>query len=195
MTHKREKVPKSCKKYLITSDGFYTDSANTFREKLQKQFEIHMPQFALYRDKDNKNYAGLALEFISGCKQLSSVQSFLHQHVELALKLQATGVHLASTQLDEIENAMSLGLEGINSTHTHEDVLKAKTLGADYVDYSPIFTSPNIGGPKGVEDLKALLQKCEIKVFALGGIVESRHVEMVEEAGAYGFASIRYFYS
>jgi len=195
MTHKREKVPKSCKKYLITSDGFYTDSANTFREKLQKQFEIHMPQFALYRDKDNKNYAGLALEFISVCKQFSSVQSFLHQHVELALKLQATGVHLTSTQFEEIENAKRLGLEVIISTHTHEEVLKAQTLGADYVAYSPIFASPNKGGPKGVEDLKALLQKCEIKVFALGGIVESRHVEMVEEAGAYGFASIRYFYS
>ena len=67
-------------------------------------------------------------------------------------------------------------------------------MGADYVTYSPIFTSPNKGEPKGIEDLKELIKTSKIKILALGGIVEARHVEMIKDTKAYGFASIRYFY-
>lgn len=153
-----------------------------------------MPSFALYRDKTNPNYEILAAEFVAVCSHFEGMKCFLHRHVEMAKKLGANGVHLTSTQFGEIESAKALGLEVIISTHTHEEVLQAQILGADYVTYSPIFASPNKGEPKGVEDLRELLQKCKIKVFALGGIVEAWHVQTVEEAGAYGFASIRYFY-
>ncbi len=182
------------KKYLITSREFYTDTPNIFREKLQKQFEIHMPDFALYRDKENKNYSKQAKEFIDICTSLGSIKSFIHRDVELAFKLHSTGVHLTSTQFEKIGLAKSKNLEVVISTHTHEEVLKAEALGADYVTYSPIFTSPNKGEPKGIDDLKELLKKCKIKVFALGGIIDSGHVQSVRECGTYGFASIRYFY-
>jgi len=103
-------------------------------------------------------------------------------------------VHLTSTQFDKIEYAKSLGLEVIVSTHTHDEVLQAQDLGADAVTYSPIFSSPGKGEPKGVEDLKELLNKCSVKVFALGGIVDEKQVSEIEKTQAYGFASIRYFY-
>jgi len=32
-------------------------------------------------------------------------------------------------------------------------------------------------------------------VFALGGVVDAKHIEMLEEVKPYGFASIRYFYT
>jgi thiamine-phosphate pyrophosphorylase len=182
------------KKYLITSEKFYTDTPSVFCSKLHKQLQIHMPEYALFRDKTNPNYAILAEDFVKVCSAFVGTKSFIHQHVELAKKLGADGVHLTSTQADSIAHAKELGLEVIISTHTHEEVLKAEKLGADAVTYSPIFASPDKGEPKGIENLKELLQKCKIKVFALGGIVEARHVEMVQEAKAYGFASIRYFY-
>jgi thiamine-phosphate pyrophosphorylase len=181
-------------KYLITSKEFYTDTPDIFREKLQQQFEIHMPSFALYRDKQNQNYAKQAEEFIEVCREFEGLKSFIHRDVELASKLHSTGVHLTSTQFEEIPHAKSKSLEVIISTHTHEEVLKAQKLGADYVTYSPIFLSPNKGEPKGIDDLEELLKKCHIKVFALGGIVNSAQVKSVEECGAFGFASIRYFY-
>jgi thiamine-phosphate pyrophosphorylase len=181
------------KKYLITSREFYTDTPAVFRNILHKQFKIHMPDYALYRDKANPNYATVASHFVEVCNQFEGVKSFIHQHVELAKELNATGVHLTSTQFSEIEHAKSLGLEVIISTHSLEEVLKAQTLGANAVTYSPIFSSPNKGEPKGIDDLKEILRKCEIKVFALGGIVEPWHVEMVEKTTAYGFASIRKF--
>ncbi|MDY0117717.1 MAG: thiamine phosphate synthase, partial [Sulfurimonadaceae bacterium] len=66
--------------------------------------------------------------------------------------------------------------------------------GADAITYSPIFETPNKGEPKGIEALQHVIKKYPIKIFALGGIVESSHVIDVEKSGAYGFASIRYFY-
>jgi len=83
----------------------------------------------------------------------------------------------------------------IISTHTHEEALKAQTLGADAITYSPIFPSPNKGEPKGLEDLKEIVDKIEIPIFALGGITTEEQVNTVLATGAYGFASIRYFIS
>ena len=182
-------------KYLITSREFYTDTPAIFRNILHEQFKEYMPEYALYRDKSNPNYDIQAAHFVEVCKQFDGIKSFIHRDADLAKKLGAFGVHFTSKQFDEIPHAKELGLEVVISTHTHEEVLKAEQLGADGVTYSPIFSSPGKGEPKGVDDLKELVEKSNIKVFALGGIVEPRHVDMIKEAKPYGFASIRYFYS
>jgi len=182
------------KKYLITSREFYTDTPAIFRNILHEQFVLHLPDYALYRDKSNPNYDIQAAHFIEVCIQFEDIKSFIHRDAELAKQLEATGVHFTSKQFDEIPKAKEMGLEVIISTHTHEEVLKAQSLGADGVTYSPIFTSPGKGEPKGVDDLKELLKKCNIKVFALGGIVESSQLKLIEDTNVYGFASIRYFY-
>jgi len=182
------------KKYLITSREFYTDTPAIFRNILHEQFAEHLPDYALYRDKSNPNYDIQAAHFVEVCAQFGTIKSFIHQDIDLAKKLNASGVHLTSKQFDKIAEAKELGLEVIISTHTHEEVLEAQKLGADAVTYSPIFVSPGKGEPKGVNDLKSLLSTCSIKVFALGGVVEALHVEQLEDTSVYGFASIRYFY-
>lgn len=182
------------KKYLITSQEFYSDKEEIFTQRVKEQFKKHSPDYALFRDKSTHNYEKLAQTFIEACKETKTVKSFLHQDSELAHRLKADGVHLTSTQFDKIKDAKGLGLEVIISTHTYEEVLKAEELGADAVTYSPIFATPNKGEPKGVDDLKELLNKCKIKVFALGGIVEQKQVEAIKDTLSYGFASIRFFY-
>jgi len=181
-------------KYLITSREFYTDTPAIFRNILHEQIREHRPSFALYRDKSNPNYATQAAHFVEVCAQFEDVKSFVHRDVELAKELNATGIHLTSTQFNKIEYATSLGLEVIISTHTKEEVFEAEKKGAKYVTYSPIFTSPNKGVPKGIEDLENLLALVDIKVFALGGIVSEQEVQRIEATSAFGFASIRYFY-
>jgi thiamine-phosphate pyrophosphorylase len=182
------------KSYLITSQSFYTDKRDRFREKLQTQLQKHQPEFALFRDKETAYYESLAQEFLDVCAAFKGTKAFLHRDIELAMRLNATGVHLSSDMFGEIATAKHAGLEVVVSTHTLEDVLFAQNAGADYVTYSPIFASPNKGEPKGVEDLKALLEKVDIKVFALGGIINEEQINAVNKAGAFGFASIRYFY-
>ncbi|QOP41534.1 thiamine phosphate synthase [Sulfurimonas marina] len=182
------------KKYLITSPEFYTQESETFAEKLEAQIQKHQPDFLLYRDKENANYAELAKTFIAVCKEHQGVKCFLHQDPLLAHQLDAGGVHLNSTQFDKIAKAKELGLEVIVSTHTHDEVNEVQSLGADYVTYSPIFPSPNKGIPKGIEDLKLIVKSLNIKIFALGGIVDKVQIKAVEDAKAFGFASIRYFF-
>ena len=152
-----------------------------------------MPDFALYRDKENKNYAIEAQNFVQMCKPLKTLKVFLHQDYKLAAKLSADGVHLTSIQFDAIPKAKELGLEVIISTHTHDEVHVAEAMGADYVTYSPVFASPDKGKPKGVEDLQSIVGMSDIKIFALGGIISQEEVDAVADADAYGFASIRYF--
>lgn len=180
------------KKYLITSPQYYTDDIKLFAARFGQYTQTHKPDFALLRDKEGENYEALARIFIATCKE-SGIKSFIHQECHLAKKLGANGVHLTSKQFDRIKVAKELGLEVIISTHLHVEVCDAKRQGADYVTYSPIFATPNKGEPKGIEDLKKVLSECNIKVFALGGIVDESHVKMIEQSGAYGFASIRYF--
>ena len=152
-----------------------------------------LPDFALYRDKENNDYAFGASNFVQMCKSIPNLKAFLHQDYQLAKSLNANGVHLTSVQFNDIQKAKALGLEVIISCHTKEEVLEAETLGVDYVTYSPIFDTPNKGKQKGVVELKKLVEATSLKVFALGGIITQEHVKEIQKSGAYGFASIRYF--
>jgi len=181
-------------KYMITSREFYTDTPAVFRAILHEQMQIHQPSYVLYRDKSNPDYDSQAEYLVQVCSQFENVKSFLHQKPTLAKELGATGVHLTSKQFHMIKEAKELGLEVIISTHTHKEVLEAQELGVDAVTYSPIFASKGKGEAKGVDDLKELLAKCNVKVFALGGIVSDTEVKEIAKTSAYGFASIRYFY-
>ena len=182
------------KKYLITSREHYTDTPAVFRSILQESLKKHMPDFALYRDKHNPHYATQADHFLDVCKNFYGLKAFLHQDYELAEKLGACGVHLTSQQFDAIPKAKDLGLEVIISTHTLDEVHIAEAMGVDYVTYSPIFETPGKGEAKGVENLREVVDMSQVDIFALGGIISKKEVSALEESGAYGFASIRYFY-
>ena len=182
------------KKYLITSREFYTDTPAVFRKILHEQLVKHLPEYALYRDKSNPNYATQAEHFIEVCAHFSDVNAIIHSDIYLAHSLGAYGVHLPSSEFHLIEKAKDLGLKVFVSTHTTEELLRVEKLGADYATYSPIFATPNKGEPKGIADLEAALILTNMKVFALGGIVTDEQVDMVEKTSAFGFASIRYFY-
>lgn len=171
------------KKYIITSDI----------DLLKPRLEKHQAEYALYRDKETLDYASQAEKFLEICGEFDGLKAFLHRDFELAVKLNAYGVHLTSTAFDDIKKAKALGLKVIVSTHTAQEVALAESLGADYVTYSPIFETPNKGEPKGAQDLDELVKSTKLDVFALGGIVDEEQVKEIEKTKSYGFASIRYF--
>jgi len=181
------------KSYLITDPSLYGTTPDSIETALPAVFSQKLPDFALFRDKQSSDYAALASVFIRICRNHTVFKVLLHGDYALASVLGADGVHLTSTQVDEIVEAKALGLYVVISTHTHEEALKAQELGADAITYSPIFFSPNKGEPKGLEDLKEIVAKIEIPIFALGGITAQEQINAVEKCGAYGFASIRYF--
>jgi thiamine-phosphate pyrophosphorylase len=171
-------------KYAITAPDIYTP-------KYLKQLN-NRADFVLFRDKSTKEYAKLAKDFIKHSKEYS-YKKIIHQDYLLAKKLGAFGVHLTSTQFSNITKAKELGLFVIVSTHSLSELNKAYNLGADAATYSPIFTTPNKGTPKGVVALKEAVKQFDIKIIALGGIVSQKEIEKVKNTKAWGFASIRYF--
>jgi thiamine-phosphate pyrophosphorylase len=179
--------------YLITDPAFYGSSSHSLESSLIAVFNKNIPDFIVYRDKHTSDYPALAETFIKLCRSHNVPKVLLHGDYQLAYALKAEGVHLMSTQFDAIGKAKALGLYVIISTHTHEEGQKAYMMGANAITYSPIFASPNKGEPKGLEDLKEIVAKIELPIFALGGITTQEQITAVEGCGAYGFASIRYF--
>lgn len=179
--------------YLITDGHYGMDTPEQFAERLGGILEKHHPEYALYRDKTNPDYRLYAKAFLSVCKCSSFLKCLLHGDVELAVQLGAHGVHLTSAQIDETTMAKQAGLLTIVSTHTLEEVLRVQEYGADAVTYSPVFYSPGKGEPKGVADLKSLVETVRIPVIGLGGVVKNAQVEAIARSGAAGFAAIRYF--
>jgi thiamine-phosphate pyrophosphorylase len=181
------------KSYLITDPAFYGSSSDTLKSSLTAIFTKKLPDYALFRDKHTFDYPTLAQTFVTLCRHYDVPNILLHGDYTLAYELKADGVHLTSVQFDEITEAKKLGLYVVISTHTYEEALKVQELGADAITYSPIFFSPNKGEPKGLEDLKEIVAKIRVPIFALGGITTEEQIKAVEECGVYGFASIRYF--
>jgi thiamine-phosphate pyrophosphorylase len=147
----------------------------------------------VYRDKLCANYASYAKQFLFEARKCSFKKLLLHTNYILAHKLKADGVHLKSTQFEEIEKAKALGLFVVISTHTLDEALKAQKLGVNMITFSPIFSTPNKGEPKGVEALKKVVSRLSIPLIALGGIITKEQIDLCEQSGAEGFASIRYF--
>jgi thiamine-phosphate pyrophosphorylase len=147
----------------------------------------------VYRDKTNPHYASQAKTFLKAARALPFEKVLLHGSVALAAELQADGVHLTSKQFGEIEYAKASGLFTIISCHTFDEARAAEKLGADMITFSPIFASPGKGEPLGLGALKALQGIISLPIIALGGIVSRTQIEACREAGASGFASIRYF--
>ncbi len=118
----------------------------------------------------------------------------INSNISLAIKLGFDGVHLNSQQFDKIENAKKSKLITIISCHNLEELEKAMNKNIDFVTYSPIFDTPNKGQSKGVDKLNEVIEKFpNLKIFALGGIIQNEQIKEIEKTKAYGFASIRYF--
>ncbi len=180
-------------KYLITDPKYYTNNTTLFEKKLAISLKQKI-DIACFRDKTSTNVEELAQVFISTCKKEKINKYLINTNISLAKKLNATGVHLNSTQFDKIGEAKELGLYVIISCHNEDEIKKAIEKEADAITYSPIFSTPNKGEPKGVENLKNMILKYpQIDIIALGGIIDNNEVNLIKSTKAYGFASIRYF--
>ena len=182
------------KSYLITDPKYYTNNPLQFQKNLEKSFLNHQIDMACFRDKSSENFKELATLFIKSCKKNHIQETFINSNYILAKQLNATGVHLTSTQFDCIEKAKGLGLKVIISCHTENEINLAIKNGAEIITYSPIFPTPNKGEPKGIKNLQNVCERYSIPIIALGGIIDDTQIETLKkQTQCFGFASIRYF--
>ena len=118
----------------------------------------------------------------------------INDRVDIALAVEADGVHLGWQSLPFGIVRKLLGFEkliGI-STHNRQEALQAQSWGADYITFGPIFDTPSKAGlltPVGVQEIQKLKNEIELPIVAVGGINE-KNVESVLNGGADGIAVI-----
>jgi thiamine-phosphate pyrophosphorylase len=118
----------------------------------------------------------------------------INDHVDVALAIDADGVHLGQDDLPVSEARAKLGSKKIIglSTHSLEQALAAAALPLDYLGVGPVFTTPT--KPEalqvGLELVANVSRRLTVPFVAIGGIDET-NLEQVLDAGASNVAVIR----
>jgi 8-oxo-dGTP diphosphatase len=136
-------------------------------------------------------YAALAAEALVLCRQ-HGAQLLLNCPVELALALDADGIHLNSRQLAGLsERPLTDDRWVAASCHNREEVLQAMAIDADFCVLSPVLptTSHPTAAPLGWERFSQIVAATNIPVYALGGMDEDQ-IEVALEHGGQGIAAI-----
>lgn len=123
-----------------------------------------------------------------------NVLFLINDRCDLALAIDADGVHLGQSDLPYLKARQLLGGQkyiGL-STHNAGQVKEAEELRPDYIGFGPIFTPASKADHDpvvGVEGLTCVRALTSLPVFAIGGI-QTQHVRPLLEAGANGIAVI-----
>lgn len=112
--------------------------------------------------------------------------------IEIALQVDADGVHLTSGQLMKL-GSRPAGLELIGaSCHDAPELARAADIGVDFVVLGPVLPTPSHPGvPElGWDRVKLLLRDYPLPVFALGGM-HATDLPTAWQAGAHGISMMR----
>jgi thiamine-phosphate pyrophosphorylase len=135
----------------------------------------------------------LALE-IRQLTQAYGARLLINDRVDVALAVDADGVHLTTTSLSASIARRLLGpdrLIGV-STHSLAEAQAAAEEGADFLLFGPVFFTPSkapYGEPVGLDALRAVRAGVTLPILAIGGIKRA-HIDQVLAAGADGIAVI-----
>lgn len=181
------------KLYLVTnSDDFESD--DDFLDAVASALEGGVDVLQL-REKNMpaKKIVELGKKIKQLCLQYNTT-FIVNDRVDIALLLEADGVHLGQDDLDVHSAREILGANVIVgvSTHAPAHALKAVEDGADYIGVGPVFETPTKLGKKavGLEYVKWASENIEIPAFAIGGI-DLENCSEVSEAGLKRVAVVR----
>lgn len=129
----------------------------------------------------------------------SKTRLLINSRTDIALAVQADGVHLRSNDISPADVRMIWKMASpasqpviAVSCHKLAEVISAKNSGADLVVFGPVFDKKGAPGlHAGIDQLGDACRK-GIPVFALGGIT-LENAALCIAAGAHGIAAIRLF--
>ncbi len=131
-----------------------------------------------YREKHAK--AGVMLKECKALRKLtldSDACFIIDDHIDIAMLVDADGVHVGQDDLPVPEVRKLLGSDKIIglSTHAPEQALAAVKAGADYIGVGPIFatqTKEDVCAPVGFDYLDWVVAHISLPFVAIGGIKE-----------------------
>ncbi len=187
--------------YLITEGQAREENFTKKKKEILKLVEIAAASkipFVQIREKQLP--ARLVFELATDAAEITrrtETKILVNDRADVALAACAGGVHLTSESLSvEIirRNFPSRFIIGV-SAHSLETAECAAQQGADFITFSPIFSTPakeKYGVPQGLEKLGEVCERLKpFPVIALGGINENNY-KSVLDSGASGFAAIRF---
>lgn len=118
----------------------------------------------------------------------------INDRLDVALAVEADGVHLGGHSLPVAAARKILGPEKLIgvSTHRPEEVPAVQRDGADFVTFGPVYFTPSkaaYGEPVGLGRLTEACTAAPLPVFALGGVILERLPEL-RTAGCHRVALI-----
>ncbi len=142
------------------------------------------------KDPNNRLAIGLALKNI--CHS-AGVPFIVNDDLELALTLNADGLHLGQEDGDPLAAREALGAKRILgiSTHTLEEALRAEASGADYIGFGAMYptASKDVIHLPGPATMAAIKPRLTIPVVAIGGINQHNAAKVID-SGADAIAVI-----
>ncbi len=186
-------LPVDFNLYLIT-DRKAVRSGRDLVEAVRAALEGGVRAVQL-REKDlgARELYSLALP-LRGLTRKFGARLLVNDRIDVALAVEADGVHLGGRSLPVSAARKILGpqrLIGV-STHRPAEIAAACAEGADFVTFGPVYATPSkapYGDPVGPQRLAEACQSSKMPVFALGGVKPDR-VRKVLAAGASGVAMI-----
>jgi len=176
--------------YGITFEKFSKGRSNI---EVVRQMILGGIKVIQYREKD-KSFKEMYEEarILREITKKAGVLFIINDHVELAMMVEADGVHIGQDDWPLLEVRKLLGDDKIIglSTHSKEQALEAVKLGAGYIGVGPIFdTNTKDYATVGIEYLEFVVQNIDIPFVAIGGIKE-HNIEQIIKTGAKSIALV-----
>jgi len=175
--------------YFITNADLTSDIYHGVEAALRAGVKI-----VQYREKA-KDYDVMRQEALR-IKEICRDKAFfiVNDNVDLALDVDADGVHIGQSDTAYQEAREKLGNEKIIgvSASSIEQAIKAYEEGADYLGVGPIFTTKSktdASPPCGLELIRGVRKAVDIPIVAIGGIT-LENIASVIRAGAKSVAAL-----
>ena len=146
------------------------------------------------REKDcsSREFLELALEVKKALPP--QIPLIINDRLDIALAVEADGLHLGQTDLPVEVARKLLGPEAIIglSVETAEQLTRARNLPVDYLALSPVFLTPtktDTGPTWGLEGIAEARKTTNLHLVAIGGLNETNVLEVIK-AGADGVAVV-----
>jgi thiamine-phosphate pyrophosphorylase len=173
------------KLYAITGEQFHPG-----RPMLEVMEEAMRGGCDIIQLRDKKSAKRDVLEKAKALRELTrryGVTFIVNDHIDIALAVDADGIHLGQDDLPLADARKIVGDKIIGiSTHAIEEARQAELDGADYIGVGPVFptkSKEDVVAPVTTAYVRQVAQEIRIPFVAIGGI-KLHNVDQVLEAGA-----------
>ncbi|GAF66267.1 thiamine phosphate pyrophosphorylase [Bacillus sp. TS-2] len=177
---------KNFRLYAITGEEFHPE-----RDLIDVMEQAILGGVDIIQLRDKTSSKMVVLEKAKRLKALTDqyhIPLIINDHIDIALAVDASGVHVGQDDLPLEEVRKIIGKNKIIGVSTHQlaEAKKAEADGADYIGVGPIFATKSkvdVVDPVTTTYISEVVSEISIPFVAIGGI-KLHNVQQVIEAGA-----------